>query len=43
MICLNEEHIWWIHLYESGGGAASYENLGKFSRTLMNIQVGRMT
>ena len=29
--------------YESGGGVASYENLGRFSRALMNIQVGCMT
>ena len=34
------KHTWWIHLYESGGEAASYENLGKFSRALMNNQTG---
>ena len=28
---------------ESGGGTASYENLGRFSRALMNIQAERMT
>ena len=36
----NAEHNWWIHLYESGSGATSYENLGGFSGALMNIQVG---
>ncbi|RVW42655.1 hypothetical protein CK203_098274 [Vitis vinifera] len=36
------EHTLWIHLYESGGGVASYENLGRFFGVLMNIQVRRM-
>ena len=38
----NVEHTLWIHLYESGGGVASYENLGRFFGVLMNIQVRRM-
>ena len=28
---------------ESGGGTASYENKGRFSGVLMNIQAGHMT
>ncbi|KAL6347190.1 hypothetical protein AAG906_012771 [Vitis piasezkii] len=36
------EHTLWIHLYESGGGVASYENLGRFFGVLMNIQVRRI-
>ena len=39
----NAEHAWWIHLYENGGETASYDNLGRFSGALMNIQAGRMT
>ena len=39
----NAKHTWWIHLYDNKGEVASYENLGRFSGTLMNIQVGRMT
>ena len=33
----NTKDTLWIHLYESEGGVASYENLGRFSRVLMNI------
>ena len=32
-----------VHLYESGSGATSYENVDIFSRALMNIQTRCMT
>ena len=35
-------HIWWVHLYECGSGAASYESEGKLSREFMKTQVGCM-
>ena len=31
------KHNWYIHLYESGSGVVSYENLDRFSEALMNI------
>jgi len=42
VVCLIVMHTSWIHLYECGSEATSYENLDIFSRTLMNIQVGCM-